>query len=101
MLGQKLKELRETKGFVQREVAAELHLDTAYVSKIESNEKPLSRHHLKRLAELFEVSENDLLKFWLADKVYDILKEEPLARQSLEIVSKELELRNKMNSKRK
>ena len=90
MLGQKLKELRESKGLVQRQVAAELQVDTAYISKIESNEKPLSRHHLSKLAELFGVTENDLLKFWLADKLYDIVKGEPLAKQSLEIVTREI-----------
>jgi HTH-type transcriptional regulator, competence development regulator len=50
MLGEKLKELREAKGLVQRQVAAELEVDTAYISKIESNEKPVSRTHLKKLA---------------------------------------------------
>ena len=90
MLGQKLKELREAKGFVQRQVAAELHVDTAYISKIESNEKPLSRQHLTKLAELFGVTEDDLLMFWLADKLYDIVKGEPLAKRSLEIVTREI-----------
>jgi HTH-type transcriptional regulator, competence development regulator len=99
MLGQKLKELREAKGFVQREVAAELHVDTAYISKIESNEKPLSRQHLARLAELFQVQENDLLAFWLADKVYDLLKGEPLAAQSLDLVVKAFEVEEKTKKK--
>jgi transcriptional regulator with XRE-family HTH domain len=90
MLGQKLKELREARGFVQRQVAAKLDVDTAYISKIESNEKPLNRQHLKTLAHLFDVAENDLLKFWLADKVYDIIKDEPLAEQSLEMVKREI-----------
>ena len=34
MLGEKLKELRESKGLVQRQVAAALGVDTAYVSKM-------------------------------------------------------------------
>ena len=72
MLGEKLKELREAKGLVQREIAAELGVDTAYVSKMESNEKPVSRIHLKKLAVMFGgITEEELLTLWLADKLYD------------------------------
>jgi len=38
MIGGKLKELRESKGLLQREVAAKLDVDTAYISKMESDE---------------------------------------------------------------
>jgi transcriptional regulator with XRE-family HTH domain len=83
MLGEKLKELREAKGLVQRQVAAELEVDTAYISKMESNEKPVSRTHLKKLAELLGIDEEELLIVWLADKVYDMVKDERLAIKAL------------------
>jgi transcriptional regulator with XRE-family HTH domain len=83
MLGQKLRELREAKGLVQRQVAAELEVDTAYVSKIESNEKPVSRYHLEKLSLLFNVSKDDLMTLWLADRVYDLLKDEKLAMNAI------------------
>lgn len=89
-MGEKLKELREARGLVQRQVAAKLDVDTAYISKIESNEKPLSRQHLRNLASLFDVPESHLLTFWLADKVYEIIKGEPLAERSLEMVKREI-----------
>lgn len=50
MLGKKLKELHEANGFVLRQVAAKLEVDTAYISKMESNEKTVSRNHLKKLS---------------------------------------------------
>ena len=53
MLGQKLKELREEHQFVQREVAAKLEVDTAYVSKMENGTKQISRSWLPILAEMF------------------------------------------------
>jgi HTH-type transcriptional regulator, competence development regulator len=87
MLGEKLKELREAKGLVQRQVAAELEVDTAYISKMESNEKPASRSHLKKLAVLLDISEEKLLILWLADKVYDLVKDEPVGLKSIEVVS--------------
>ena len=86
MLGEKLKELREAKGLVQRQVAAELEVDTAYISKMESNEKPVNRKHLKKLAFLLSISENELLTLWLADKLYDLVKDEAAGLKSIEIV---------------
>ena len=89
MLGQKLRELREAKGLVQREVAAMLEVDTAYVSKLESSEKPVSRNHLKKLSKLLAVSEKELQNLWLADRVLNVLKDEKKAdsKQVIEIVS--------------
>lgn len=86
MLGEKLKELRELKGLVQRQVAAALEVDTAYISKMESNEKPVSRSHLKKLAALLGISEEDLLTLWLADKLYDVVKGEPAGLKSIKVV---------------
>ena len=90
MLAEKLKELREAKGLVQRQVAAELEVDTAYISKMENNDKPVSRNYLKKLAKLFNVNEEELLSIWLADKVYDIVKDERLAIKALQIAEEKL-----------
>ena len=42
MLGAKLKELREMNGYVQRQIAAELEVDTAYISKVENDKDKAS-----------------------------------------------------------
>lgn len=88
MLGEKLKELREAKGFVQRQVAAELQVDTAYVSKMEHNEKPVGRNHLKRLSKLYNIPESELLPIWLANKVLQIVEKEQYGKKALDIVVK-------------
>ena len=67
MLGQKLKELREEHQFVQREVAAKLEVDTAYVSKMENGTKQVSRSWLPTLADMFEVQESELVTLWIAE----------------------------------
>ncbi len=85
MLGEKLKELREAKGLMQRQVAAELEVDTAYISKMESNEKPVSRQHLKKLSVLLNIGEEELLTIWLADKVYDMVKDEDVAIKAMHV----------------
>ena len=90
MLGKTLKKLREAKGLVQRQVAAELEVDTAYISKIESNEKPVSRQYLKKLSVLLGISEDELLTLWLADKLYAVAKDEAVAIKAMEVAHDEL-----------
>ena len=90
MLGEKLKELREAKGLLQRQVAVELDVDTAYISKMENNDKPVSRNNLVKLARLLDIKEEQLFAFWLADKVYDILKDEEMGLKALAIAEEEL-----------
>lgn len=99
MLGEKLRELREAKGLVQRQVAAELEVDTAYISKMESNEKPVSRQHLKKLSVLLGIAEDELLTLWLADKLYDIAKDEPVGLKAMEAAEEVLKTHKKKKNK--
>ncbi|MBN8698713.1 MAG: helix-turn-helix transcriptional regulator [Chitinophagales bacterium] len=85
MLGEKLKKLREAKGLVQRQVAADLQVDTAYISKMEHNEKPVSRIHLTKLSKLYGVPENELVPIWLADKILQLVENEKHSVQALEM----------------
>jgi transcriptional regulator with XRE-family HTH domain len=85
-LGDKLRQLREENRMAQRQVGAVIEVDGAFISKVESNEKPIKRDHLKKLAKLFKVNEMELQTLWLADKVRNILKEEPQAKQVIEII---------------
>lgn len=84
MLGKKLKELRELKGLVQRQIAAELDVDTAYISKIENEEKIISRKQLSKLSKLFSVPAIDLEKIWLSDKIMNLLSKE---KDSLSVIN--------------
>lgn len=85
MLGAKLKELREMNGYVQRQIAAELEVDTAYISKVENDEKPLSKSHLKKIAKLFKVAEKDLVVIWLADKILNTIHDDENKEQALQL----------------
>jgi len=90
MLGEKLKELRETKGFLQRQVAAELDVDTAYISKMENNDKPVNKSHLKALAKVYELPESELMPFWLGEKVLQVLEHNEYSIQALNLVLKNI-----------
>lgn len=99
MLGEKLKELREAKGLVQRQVASELGVDTAYISKMESNEKPLSRIHFKKLSEMLGIDEKELLTIWLAEKLLDVIKDEEVALKAIYAAEAEVKKHNKKHIK--
>ena len=98
MLGEKLKELRESNGLLQRQVAAELDVDTAYISKMENNDKPVSKTNLSKLAQLYGVEEQELLTLWLADKVYDVVKDQDVALKAMEVVKEEIKNKKKLNN---
>ena len=85
-LGDKLRELREAKQMAQRQVGAVIEVDGAFISKVESNEKPIKRDHLKKLSKLFKVNELELQTLWLADKVRNILNDEPQADEVIKIL---------------
>lgn len=58
IIGQHLRELREEKGLLLRQVAAFLEVDTAYISKIERGEKNIKREFILKLAELYNYRRN-------------------------------------------
>lgn len=93
MLGSKLKELRETKGLVQREIAALLQVDTAFISKAEKEEKQISEKHIECIAKFYEIDESELKSIWLADKILKILNNEMNATQVLKIVETNIKRR--------
>lgn len=83
MLGQKLKELREEHQFVQREVAAKLEVDTAYVSKMENGTKQVSRSWLPILAEMFRCDLQELEILWIMNKMESIISCEFYGQEAL------------------
>ena len=88
MLGEKLKELRESKGLLQRQVAAELDVDTAYISKMENNDKPVSKSHLVALAKVYDLPESELMTYWLGEKVLHVLENNEHSISALNLVLK-------------
>lgn len=89
-LGAKLKELREQHGLLLRQVAAAIEVGEGFISKIEHDEKPINKGHLQRFAQLYKVAEEELLPYWLAQKVRKTIQDEMFGKKALEIVLKDL-----------
>lgn len=76
IFGNKIKELREERGLLQRQLSAVLEIDTPMYSKIERGERKAKRSQIPIMAKLFEIDEKELLTIWLADKILDVVKNE-------------------------
>lgn len=88
--GEKLRELRESKNLMQRQVGALIEVDGAFISKIENNDKPIKRQHLKTLSTYFSIELAELETLWLADKIQHIIEDEKNAGSALELVQNRL-----------
>lgn len=92
-IGQKIRELREEAGMLQRELAYKLKIGDAYLSKIERNQKSLKKDHLTTISKLFKYPYAELETLWLANKVYDLIKDEKKAIEVLKVAEQEIKYR--------
>lgn len=77
-LGNKLKDAREKRGLLLRQTAAFLECDTAFISKVEHGERYLNRDQVRKVAEFYEMDVELLITLWLADKVINLVGDDPL-----------------------
>jgi len=91
-LGQKIRELREKQNLLLRQIAAQIEVDTALISKIERGERKASRQQVIEIAKYLKANEEELLTLWLADKIEATFVEEPkIVYQAMKIANKKLE----------
>jgi len=90
--GEHIKQLREQNQLLQRQLANELDMDTAMLSKIERGERRAKREHIPILASLLKTNEKELFTIWLADQVLQLVENEEQALQALKIAENEIKL---------
>ncbi len=94
LFGNKIKELRDKQGLLQRQLAAALEIDTPMFSKIERGDRRAKREQVIKLAELLHQDEDDMLKLWLADKVLDVVEgEEKLSNDAISIAQEQINVK--------
>jgi transcriptional regulator with XRE-family HTH domain len=89
-LGNTLRELRESKQQPLRTVAAYLDIDQAILSRIERGQRKASREQVVKLADYFNVKEEDLLVAWLSDKVVYEIADEQLGIKALKVAEEKV-----------
>ena len=81
---------REEKGLFLSQVAAELDIDQAIISKFERNERKPTKEQVLKFAKFFKIDKETLLVEWLSDKVAYDLQNEKLANKVLKVAEEKL-----------
>ncbi|WP_304235667.1 helix-turn-helix domain-containing protein [Jiulongibacter sediminis] len=85
MIGDKIRELRESKEILLRQLAAQLDMDTALLSKMERGDRFFRKEDIVSLSEILNQSKSELLTIWLADKVLHTIHDEEYQIEALEL----------------
>lgn len=97
-LGEKLRELRDARGLLLREVAAQLEVDPSLLSKIERGDKRATREQVVQMARMYKADENDLMVSYLSERVVYQVEDEDLAIEALKVAEEMIKYKK---SKRK
>ncbi len=89
-IGEIIRELREEKSLFLRQVAAEIEIDQALLSKIERSERMPTRQQVKRFAQFFGTDENEMLVAYLSDKLVHELLNEEMAVKAMQVAEKKI-----------
>jgi HTH-type transcriptional regulator, competence development regulator len=73
-LGTFIRQKREEKGLLLRQLAAQMDMDVAYLSKIERGERIIREEHLGVISQIFDVSKDDLVNLYVYDNFEDMVK---------------------------
>lgn len=87
---EKIKELREQHEMTQRQLAALLEINVALYNRFEKGERKMRREMVEKLAGIYNLPSDELIKYWLAGQVYSILMEEELASEAISIVAEDI-----------
>jgi transcriptional regulator with XRE-family HTH domain len=97
-LGEKLRELREARGLLLREVAAQMEVDPSLLSKIERGDKRATRVQVVQMGRMYKADEKDLMVSYLSERVVYQVEDEDLAIEALKVAEEMIKFKK---SKRK
>lgn len=97
--GETIRKRREDMELLLRQVASGIDMDTAMLSKVERGARKLKKGNVIKIASELDLNQKILLKLWLADKIYNVVKDEEEALGALKIASQELQCRNTKKNK--
>jgi len=100
--GETIREMRESRSLLLREVAAKLEVDPSFLSRIESGTKRPTRDQVVQLASVLREDKNKLLVLYLGERVvYELKDEEDLAIEAIMVAEKRIRYTSRKNTKKK
>jgi predicted nucleotidyltransferase/plasmid maintenance system antidote protein VapI len=100
-LGNIIRNHRKERKLPLREVATFLDMDQAILSKIERGQRNITREHIIKLADYYEVNQEVLLAAWLSDKIMYTIGEEESALKALQMAEEQVAYRTFQKTDRK
>jgi transcriptional regulator with XRE-family HTH domain len=99
--GETLREAREGKGLLLREVAAALKVDPSFLSRIEGGTKRPTREQVVELAGILREDAEKMLVMYLSERVMYELKDDDLAIEAIMAAEKRMRYKTTKPSKKK
>lgn len=89
-VGQIIRAKRESQGLLLRQVAAQLDIDQAILSKIERSERNLTKENIVKLAQILKLDKDELMIQFMSDKIAYEIAEEACASRVLKVAEKKI-----------
>ncbi|MBS1776508.1 MAG: helix-turn-helix transcriptional regulator [Chitinophagaceae bacterium] len=93
--GERIRELRTKQGLLLRQLASKLDVDTSIISKVERGDRQLKKDQIPLLAEILQADVVELETLWLADQIYEVIKDEKLANEAMQVAEKNINLKKR------
>ncbi|MFZ5970137.1 MAG: helix-turn-helix domain-containing protein [Bacteroidota bacterium] len=85
-----IRELREKNGLLLRQVAAEIEIDQALLSKIERGERFPTKEQVIKLAKFYKVDLDETLVTFFSDKLVYEVQDEDVALKAMQVAEKKI-----------
>jgi transcriptional regulator with XRE-family HTH domain len=92
-IGTILRNLRESRNLLLREVAASISIDPTLLSKIERDERMPTKEQVKALSLFYKEEESSIMLAYLSDKLVNELENEKLALKAMKIAENKLKIK--------
>ena len=89
--GEIIREQREIEGLLIRQLAAQLDIDTAILSKIERGERKATRTQISKIADILKLDKDNLLVQYLSENIANEIVDEEMANEALKVAEQKVE----------
>jgi transcriptional regulator with XRE-family HTH domain len=97
--GERIRELRTKQNMLLRQLASQLDVDTSIISKVERGDRQLKKEQIPLLAQILKADVEELQTLWLADQIYEVVKDEKMANEAMQVAEEKINLNKKKKSK--
>jgi len=89
-IGETLRELREQRNLLLREVGAKLSIDPTILSKIERDERMPTKEQVESLSNFYVKNKNEVVLAWLSDKLVYQVNGEELGLEAMKVAEEKI-----------